>query len=318
MRSLDYGLNARATNTTSAASNFIRVSQGEANGIGLEVFFKSVLLFAQSTRCVLYASQDACEATLVTLGIPYRFETNKLKLSEVTIIFKHTSDSAFAAFKAAIDDMQNGDVLFTLPAAKASFPAGAPGHTAYLRQYAKRDLGMFFHAHDKRVLLLSDHVSLDKVKDVVSVDSIITLISTCIDSANRFLNTKPSHVLIAGINPHAGEGGVLGNDQAIFVPAIKALSARHKDVSFFGPLPGDTMFNQACKSDWLVFSSHDQGLAAFKAKYGVNGANITLGLDFLRLSVDHGTATDKYGLNKANYMGCLYCLELAARSLGKV
>src|SRR5690606_17136598 len=99
------------------------------------------------------------------------------------------------------------------------------------------------------------------------------LISSSIDSSSRFLGTVPVHVLIAGINPHAGENGILGNDQDIFSPAITTLNSKYKNISFFGPLPGDTLFNRACKSDWLVFSSHDQGLAAFKAKYGVNGAN---------------------------------------------
>lgn len=319
MRSLDCGLNAKATNTISVASNILRVTQGDPEGIGLEVFFKSFILLQslQQKSIVLYANQKVCQRVLENLGIPFVIKPNRIDLSNAILKLSATEDNALDPFVKAINDMQAGDVLFTLPASKKSFPAGAPGHTAYLRNYSKRSLGMFFHAGQSRVLLLTDHIELSKVRDSLTSDSIIGTVSNSLQAAKRFLGEAPKNIIFSGVNPHAGEGGVLGDDEQLFAPVIKSLTQKFPTINFMGPLSGDTMFNRGQEDTWLVYAHHDQALAPFKSRYHYLGANITLGLDFLRLSVDHGTAPDKYGLNISNYMGCYYCLELAYKSLGR-
>lgn len=313
-------MNAKATSTTLEDTNKIHVSQGDGTGIGLEVFFKSIILLDQRIlkHLVLHANATLCERTLDLMGVHYKFTNNRITISSSEIEFIACQEDAFNCFDSAISATKPGDILFTLPASKKSFPKGSPGHTAYLRTKAGHDVAMFFHAPQARVLLLSDHISLNEVRSSLTFEKIYSITSKAIEGSKRFLNETPKNIIFAGVNPHAGENGILGDDQSLFEPAIKKLLQQYSMISFKGPVSGDTLFNHTSVDTWVVFAHHDQGLSPFKSKFGVTGANISLGLNFLRLSVDHGTAEDKFGLNCSNYMGCIYCLQQAFNSLGRV
>tara|TARA_R110000868_G_scaffold55424_2_gene172266 strand:- start:20343 stop:21284 length:942 start_codon:yes stop_codon:yes gene_type:complete len=310
-------LNEKAINTTSAVSNTIRVSQGDGDGVGLEVFLKSAILLGQSEveKLHLYSNKETLKRVLSALRIPFSLTQDKVNISNLSIHTSWSKGDAFECFEAAIKDLSGKDVLFTLPASKKSFPSGAPGHTAYLRQRFGRDLIMFFKSNEQHIGLLTDHIQLSKVSETITPDLIFNTTKAMLIGAKSFLNLSPKKVLFSGINPHAGESGILGNDFDIYAPAIKRLASTFSDIQFTGPLAGDTLYNKADKDTWLIFAHHDQALAPFKAMRSFNGANITLGLDFLRLSVDHGTAIDIAGQDKANYLGCIYCLQLALKAL---
>ncbi len=278
----------------------------------------SLLPAAQLQNFILYANQSAVVRTLQSCGLPYQLGDSYVTFGATKIACSWLSGNAFDAVVTAQKAMQPKDILFTLSASKASFPTGSPGHTAYLRQSSKRDLAMFFHGPKAQVLLLSDHIALEQVRKKLSTTGITDLVTLALESYQKFFAHLPQQVLFAGVNPHAGENGILGDDSALMKPAITALNQRFKSIKFGGPVSGDTLFQQADKDTWLVYSFHDQGLAPFKATHGLIGANITLGLDYLRLSVDHGTAPDLFSRNKANYLGCLYCLQLALKTLAKI
>lgn len=312
-------MSEKAINTISKDSNKVLVTQGDSNGIGLEVFFKSFIMLGRSNNShfTLYASKSACIETLKTLKIAHSIGENYLLISNNLLTVIWCDDPAYDAYTKAISDLNFGDILFTLPASKKSFPNNMPGHTSHLRHTFGRNLSMFFSSPTKNVLLLTDHIALNSVESSISSEHIFNQVQNVINGAKTFLVKDFKRVLFSGINPHAGENGILGDDLNLFTPALKELSSNFKDLEFIGPLSGDIIYHKAHKEDLLVYSSHDQGLAPFKAMNNFVGANITLGLDFLRLSVDHGTALDMYGLNKANYMGCLYCLEIALKALGR-
>tara|TARA_R110000868_G_scaffold38966_4_gene136155 strand:+ start:2751 stop:3692 length:942 start_codon:yes stop_codon:yes gene_type:complete len=311
-------LSEKAINTTSVVTNKIHVTQGDSDGVGLEVFFKSAIMLTH-TNCdslLLYANKNAVSNTLQGMRLSFKLYDDHVLVQGKRINTSWHNGDAFECFDSALNHIQSGDVLFTLPASKKSFPSGSPGHTSYLRARFKRDLIMFFKSGDHHIGLLTDHIPLDRVDATITKELIVTTTKAMLYGANRFLNLAPKQVIFSGINPHAGENGVLGNDLELYTCALQELRTIFSAIVFDGPRSGDTIYNSVDAKTWLVYAHHDQALAPFKAMRGFNGANITLGLDFLRLSVDHGTALDIAGKDQANYLGCIYCLQLAFKALG--
>jgi 4-hydroxythreonine-4-phosphate dehydrogenase len=116
-------------------------------------------------------------------------------------------------------------------------------------------------------------------------------------------------VFISGLNPHAGENGLIGNEDARVSSAIKRLRSNLK-IEMSGPFPGDTMLLEKKRpEDLLIYLFHDQGLGIFKGLQGFIGSNITLGLPFPRFSPDHGTSFSLFGRNEADYRGCEFSLR---------
>jgi len=141
MKLRGFGLSEKAASTTLDASNIIRVSQGEPDGIGLEVFLKAFIMLPanEAHKFILYCGESALKKTLSSLNLPYSFKDKYLIFSNNKLKLQYVDDSAFACFDRAISDLLTGDVLFTLPATKKSFPKDCPGHTAYLRWRFKRN-----------------------------------------------------------------------------------------------------------------------------------------------------------------------------------
>ena len=312
------GLNEKAANTTLDASNYIRVSQGDSDGIGLEVFLKSILLLARNkvSNFILYCNSDDLKKTLDSMQIPYILIGELLHLSKAQVRLSFCL-SAFDCFNKALSDIKHGDVLFTLPASKKTFPKDSPGHTAYLRNVFKKDLAMCFTSPKHNIVLLSDHISLANVESFLTVERIVDTATFALKGFAHFFNKNFRAVYFSGINPHAGENGILGNDHSTFENALKKLGVEFSSLSLFGPQSGDTIFQHSNSSNLIVYAHHDQGLSPFKSHNKYLGANLTFGLDFLRLSVDHGTAPDNYGKNISNPMGCYYCAQLALDALGR-
>lgn len=234
---------------------------------------------------------------------------------------------AIMAIRRAVADVTKGlaAAVVTNPIAKSVlYDAGFdhPGHTEFLAELAARD----GHAPVPVMLLWSPTLAVVPVTIHVPLrDAITQLTSELIVNTSRILvadlitrfDIARPRLAIAGLNPHAGEGGSLGHeDQAIVAPAVATLRAEGIDAR--GPLPADTMFHAAARQtyDCAVCMYHDQALIPIKTLAFDDGVNVTLGLPFIRTSPDHGTAFDIAGTGRANPSSLIAALRLAARMAG--
>ncbi len=187
-----------------------------------------------------------------------------------------------------------------------------PGHTEILAGIAGTDdFGMMLANDELRVMLVSIHVSLRDALALVTQERVLRTIRLANRGTAAFGLAKP-RVAVAGLNPHAGEAGLMGvEDMEIIAPAIADAKAEGIDAS--GPYPPDTIFMRARRGefDCVVAQYHDQGLIPVKYLGLDNGVNITIGLPFVRTSVEHGTAFDIAGQGKADPSSLAYALKIA-------
>ena len=291
----------------------ITVSQGHEKGIGLEVLFKSCLMLgSRASNLVLFASKDAVTNTLQSLGLPFLITKNAVSVGgvEIETLWMKGSHS-FESLKASMKFCEkSGSILFTLPTSKDQFPS-YPGHTEYFRSFYKnQDLGMFFSSPDLRVLLITDHVAVHDLSDILTEELIYRRISQAVKTLKSW-QWPIGRILVSGLNPHAGEGGLIGNEDPRVKHAIDRLRVE-EDLNMSGPFPGDTiLLEKRSPHDLLVYLFHDQGLGVFKGRQGFIGSNITLGLPYPRFSPDHGTSFSLFGKNQADYRGCAFALTEA-------
>jgi 4-hydroxythreonine-4-phosphate dehydrogenase len=297
----------------------IYVTQGHELSIGPEVFLKAFSLLPDNSKSnfTYIGTQDCLKTQLDFLKIPHSFSGQKLIFLNSTLschfIPKRNLPASTQALEAALPLIRKKDILLTLPTSKDKIfynGKACTGHTDFFRKYYKvKEISMVFSSPEESVLLITDHIPLkDVAKDIT--EKII------VDKINLTLKDYPKYfhpfeeVLISGINPHAGEGGLLGNEDKKIADAIEKLKVGFKKIKFLGPLSGDSLHfhKNPDKRQLKVYMYHDQGLVSFKARNDVIGLNISLGLPFLRMSVDHGTAFSLYGKNKANCLGCYYLL----------
>ncbi|MER9868028.1 4-hydroxythreonine-4-phosphate dehydrogenase PdxA [Mesorhizobium sp. M0136] len=211
--------------------------------------------------------------------------------------------------------------VVTCPIAKKPlYDAGFrfPGHTEYLAHLASLHTRtevtpvMLLAGPDLRTVPVTIHIALAEVPKALTTDLIVaTGRITAADLANRFGIAKP-RLAIAGLNPHAGEGGAIGTeDERIVRPAIDRL--RQEGIEAFGPLPADTLFHARARAgyDVVLCMYHDQALIPAKALAFDEAVNVTLGLPFIRTSPDHGTAFDIAGKGIARADSLIAALKLA-------
>ena len=208
------------------------------------------------------------------------------------------------------------DALVTGPVQKSIInDAGRPfsGHTEYLAERLGAPLPvMMLVAGELRVVLLTTHVALRDVPDLVTgelIDRVATI--TARELGSRFGQREP-RLCLCGLNPHAGEHGHLGREEIdVIAPAVAKLRAR--GLAIDGPVPADTAFTRAHRADYaaIIALYHDQGLAALKAVSFGDAVNVTLGLPIVRTSVDHGTALALAGHGGADPGSLRRALELA-------
>ncbi|QPC93892.1 4-hydroxythreonine-4-phosphate dehydrogenase PdxA [Mesorhizobium sp. INR15] len=211
--------------------------------------------------------------------------------------------------------------VVTCPIAKKPlYDAGFrfPGHTEYLAHLSARHSGvevmpvMLLAGPDLRTVPVTIHIALAEVPKALTTELIVaTARITAADLANRFGIAKP-RLAVAGLNPHAGEGGSMGlEDERIIRPAIDSLRAEGIDA--FGPLPADTLFHARARTsyDVAICMYHDQALIPAKALAFDEAVNVTLGLPFIRTSPDHGTAFDIAGKGLARPDSLMAALRLA-------
>ena len=235
-----------------------------------------------------------------------------------------SAPAAIAAIRRAVADVLKGaaDAIVTNPVAKSVLYRSGfaePGHTEFLAKLCEDMTGasaqpvMMLWSPELAVVPVTIHLPLSEVPAQLSSDLIVaTGRITARDLARRFGIARP-RLAVAGLNPHAGEEGALGEeDRAVVAPAVARLRAEGIDAQ--GPRPADTMFHAAARAgyDAALCMYHDQALIPIKTLAFDHAVNVTLGLPFIRTSVDHGTAFDIAGQGKAEHSSMVAAIKLAA------
>ena len=234
---------------------------------------------------------------------------------------------ALEAIDAAVRAIERGEcsALVTAPIHKRSIGlAGSPhpGHTELLASRAGLarygyDYAMYFESPRLRSVLLSVHVSLREAIAAVDAEKIAALARLTARELARLHGSAP-RIAVAGLNPHAGEGGRFGAEEEIIARGVEL--ARSSGIEASGPHPPDTVFRGAIEGryDVVMAMYHDQGLIPIKTLDFEQSVNVTLGLPYLRVSVDHGTAFDIAGKGIADARPMRYAIEWAARHAGRL
>jgi len=190
-----------------------------------------------------------------------------------------------------------------------------PGHTEFLGALTGSAVPVMMLANpDLRVVPVTVHLSLRRALDTLTTEAIVTASRITAAALRRDFGIAAPRLAIAGLNPHAGEGGAMGEEErTIIAPAMNALRAEGIDVS--GPWPPDTMFTPAARAryDVAMCMYHDQALIPLKTLDMTRGVNVTLGLPIVRTSPDHGTAFDIAGSGRADPSSLIEAIRLAAR-----
>ena len=303
----------------------IYITQGHEKSIGLEVFLKSFILLTSKNQLMFTLVTD--ESTLIEnlklLNLKYSIENSVLSFSgnslQLILTTNEELPQSTTSLSKVLEVIKEGDILLTLPTSKDQLILNneiCKGYTEYLRSFYKdANLCMLFKAMEDNTLLITDHIPLKEVGSAITKELITKKVRTTLMYLDKYFQTI-DEVVISGINPHCGEGGLLGTEDKSVYEAVTELS---ESISVVGPVSGDTLHfhKDTTKKQLNVYMYHDQGLPVFKNKYKTIGLNITLGLPFIRMSVDHGTAFDLYGRGKADYSGCYYMLKEAIK-LGKI
>lgn len=290
---------------------------GEASGIGPELLVRIAQLEFDAEIVVL-ACKTLLENTAVELSVPLNlspidwnstpkkhlqshlfFESVnlpcKVKVGELNLKNSQaTLNMLSRAGELALN--KSVDAIVTAPVHKSilnQVDAAFLGHTEFFAEQAKvSQVVMMLATHQLRMALATTHIPLSKVSSVIDQDLIKQIVLIIHNSFNQLSLDKPK-IAVCGINPHAGEDGLLGHeDQDVVSPAIEVLQEQGVDVH--GPFPSDSLFTENKRKQYDLFLAmyHDQGLPVVKAIGFGQCANITLGLPYIRTSVDHGTALD--------------------------
>jgi len=231
--------------------------------------------------------------------------------------------ASFYFFESAVEAARKGEIkaIVTCPVSKTSWQLAGiryRGHTEYLESFFP-DAIMSFWSERLRLALFTHHLPLKEAIDRLRKESLIKFLLN-LDRSLKSWNLGIKEILICGLNPHAGEAGIMGmEEQKEIIPAL--IEGRNRKLNLIGPFPPDTIFLQAVdRPDRLVVCLyHDQGLIPFKLLSFQSGVNLTLGLPFIRTSPDHGTAFDLAGKGLASYSSLKEALWLAwkaSRALG--
>ena len=308
----------------------VGITIGDTNGIGAEVVMKAVSEPEMLGLCVpiIYGSgkiisyhRNACNLPGFQINhtkTPENIKENMPNLvecieQEIKVELGHPSKqagtAAFMALEAAVRDLKTGliDVLVTAPISKDNIQSDQfhfPGHTEYLESVAGEDNKalMILCTAGLRVALVTGHLPLSQAPAALTIEGIREKLRLFNDSLKRDFNIDGPRIAVLSLNPHAGENGMLGNEERdIILPAIQQ-SLDEEGIQSFGPYAADGFFGARHyrRFDGVLAMYHDQGLAPFKTIAMDEGVNFTAGLPFVRTSPDHGTGYDIAGQGIAN------------------
>lgn len=324
------------------ADNKIKVgiTQGDINGIGYEVIIKTLAESRIAELCtpIVYGSPKVAAYYRKLINVenfnfnlirsadeanPKRANLINVMDDEVKVDIGKSTEAAgqgaLAALKAAVQDLKDGKIqaLVTAPFNKQNIQTAEyqfPGHTEYLAStFEAKDSIMILMSEKLRVGIVTGHIPLGKVAQALSKDVILRKLRRLNATLKEDFLIRRPRIAVLGLNPHAGDGGLLGEEeQTIIIPAID--EAIKSGILAFGPYAADGFFgsNSITRFDAVLAMYHDQGLAPFKALAFDAGVNYTGGLPIVRTSPAHGTAYDIAGRELASpesfraalYMAC--------------
>ncbi|MEQ8325189.1 MAG: 4-hydroxythreonine-4-phosphate dehydrogenase PdxA [Vicingaceae bacterium] len=303
------------------------ITIGDVNGIGPEVLLKTFADQRLFELCipVVYGSREVLRQYAKILGI---IDFNILGISNLTEVRENTLNVievqekqidispgkpslegaalAFSSMEKAASDALEGhiDGIITSPLNKKNIESIHPdftGHTSYFSLRAGNEAQMILASDKIKIAMVTGHVPIAKVSAMLSIEGIFNCIQTLSQSlTNDFAITNPS-IAVLGLNPHAGEEGLLGKEeQEVIIPAIEM--ARSEKINCTGPLASDGFFGAGSykKFDGILAMYHDQALIPFKTISFDDGVNFSANLSFVRTSPDHGTAYDIAGKGLAS------------------
>jgi 4-hydroxythreonine-4-phosphate dehydrogenase len=228
---------------------------------------------------------------------------------------------SFEAVRAGVRMIERGeiDAIATAPISKEAWRLAGfdyPGHTELLAELGRApSYGMLFVAGELRVLLATIHVPLARVPSLITIEGLVEKITLLATTLTERFGIAAPRIGVAGVNPHAGEGGLFGDEEERAVrPAIER--ARALGIDAVGPIPGDVLFGEVYRRDGFsaaVAMYHDQGLIPVKQAAFGSAVNTTIGLPFIRTSPDHGTAFDIAGKGVARESSMVAAVLLAAQ-----
>jgi 4-hydroxythreonine-4-phosphate dehydrogenase len=263
------------------------------------------------------AGRGGQPAVVPTSELPERFRAPGKPRTKV-----HAAACGSAAYAAIIEAVAlvrqgHAEAVVTAPISKAHLAKAGhryPGHTELLASLCGGAPVRMMMAGDKlRVVLVTIHMALRDVPRRLTTPAVFETIVMTSEALRRRFGLRRPRIAVTGLNPHAGEDGLFGNeDLKVILPAVRR--ARRRGIDAVGPLAADGVFPYAARGDYdaVVAMYHDQGLAPFKLLHFDDGVNCTLGLPFVRTSPDHGTAFDIAGQGKADPSSMAAAIRLAA------
>ena len=333
----------------------VAVTMGDPAGVGPEIIVKACAeqAVARISRPVVIGSAAVMREAIELVGAPLRLhpvtrieecgwaegalECLDLGNVDVGTLPRRTVSAAAgrAAYEyivkaVALTGERSVDAIVAAPVNKEALAAAGvrhSGHTEILAELSgTRDFAMLLMGRELRVIHVTTHVALRRVPDLVTRERVLRVIQLA-QQTMEGLGRPHARIAVAGLNPHAGEEGLFGDEEKLaIVPAIEA--ARAEGLHVTGPLPADTLFSRARggEFDIVVAMYHDQGHIPVKTLgftydeasgrwTGLSGVNVTVGLPFLRVSVDHGTAFDRAWKGIANHESMVEAIDVAVRML---
>lgn len=318
----------------------IAITMGEPGGIGPEIIVKALSCTEIRKFCSPIVIGDiniikkAVKLTGLSLDVISLSALSDLKpaIGKIEVLdikspmpFKKGGASANAGrvivsyIKKAVELALKNEAaaIVTAPVSKESLKLAGfrwPGHTELLAELTRtKDFSMMFAVEKLKIILATIHVPLKDVPRLLNKKLVLKTIINAKKGMNM-LGIKKPRIAVAGLNPHAGESGILGDEEEkSIIPAVR--EASKKGITVSGPYPPDVVFYKAYKGDFdiVVCMYHDQGLIPFKMLEFERGVNVTVGLPIIRTSPDHGTAFDIAWKNKANPSSMIEAIKLAAR-----
>ncbi|WP_405574454.1 4-hydroxythreonine-4-phosphate dehydrogenase PdxA [Winogradskyella sp. Asnod2-B02-A] len=302
-------------------SVIVGISVGDLNGIGPEIIIKAYedprslelntpVIFASGKTMQFFKNHFKSKINFFNIDTLDKIAVGKVNVvnvwnETVNIDFgkndKTIGEYAIKSLVAATNALKEGfiDVLVTAPINKQNIQSDSfnfPGHTDYLAKALNGKSLMFMVSDELRVGLLTDHVPLKDASNAITENLIKEKIATVIKSLKQDFGIRKPKVAVLAINPHAGDNGVIGNeDDTVLKPALEKIKSEGNLV--YGPYSADSFFgsNTYKNFDAIIASYHDQGLIPFKTIAFGQGVNYTAGLDKVRTSPDHGTAYEIAG-----------------------
>ena len=294
-------------------SEKIAILTGDPNGIGAEITIKALNLLNLPPKQFVLITNSKVLNTYGKLNGNYEIiEVDYDSKIVPGLVSADAGDFAYRAIETACNI--NPKFIVTAPTSKEAMHLAGHnynGQTEILEKFIARDgqkAEMLFVSKDFRVLLLTRHVPLDTVAETITKEFLYSKVERLKEFFQAKLNIKSPSFALCGLNPHAGENGVIGNNEKnVFLPTVENLRAN--GINITNPMPSDALFssgvqnylrNEKMPYDCYIACYHDQGLIPIKAVASKKTVNMTIGLDIIRTSPSHGTAFDIAGKNMAN------------------